>query len=152
MDSIDIRIVAQLQRDSSLSQRALADLVGLSQNALWRRLRILERDGVITGYAARIDPVKVGVGLVVFVMLRTPHHSSTWLRTFRAHIESIPAVVGFYRVSGDYDYMLKIAAADIAGYDAVYQQIIAGQELSSVTSYFSMEAIVEDRPLPLRSS
>ncbi|MER5172408.1 Lrp/AsnC family transcriptional regulator [Thioclava sp. GXIMD2076] len=149
LDHIDRRILAALQRNSNRSQRELADEVGLSQNALWRRLKLLEEAEVITGYTARIDRAAVGMGLVTFSMIRTRHHSGDWLKRFRQHLHTIPEVVGFYRISGDYDYMLKIVSEDIRAFDAVYQRITEKIELDTVTSYFSMEAIIDDGPLPL---
>jgi len=149
IDQTDARILLELQRDAGLSQRDLAERVGLSQNACWRRLRVLEESGIITGRTLRLDRAKLGLGLTVFVMIKTRHHSATWLQTFRTHVSSIPDIVDFFRIGGDYDYLLKIVTADMASYDAVYQRLIQKVELESVTSYFAMEAIEEQRPLPL---
>ncbi len=149
VDQIDRSILAQLQKDSSLSQRELADQVGLSQNACWRRLQALNASGVLRGSTARLDRDMLGLGLVVFVMLRTRHHSADWLNSFRRHVSTIPEVTDFFRIGGDYDYMLKVVTSDMTSYDAVYQRLISKVELDSVTSYFAMEAILEQRPLPL---
>lgn len=149
MDKIDTSILIELQKDASLSQRDLADRVGLSQNACWRRLKALNERGVLEGSTARIDRRKLGLDLVVFVLLRTRHHSADWLAAFRRHVLTIPEVVDFHRISGDYDYQLKVVTEDMESYDRVYQRLIAGVELDSVTSYFAMEAIAEGRPLPL---
>lgn len=146
---MDRRILRELQIESSRSQRALAEDVGLSQNALWRRLKALEASGVIKGYAARLDREAAGASLVVFSMVKTRRHSAEWLRSFRTHLESIPEVVSLYRISGDFDYMLKIVTPDIAGFDRVYQRVTEKLELEAVTSYFAMEAMIEDRPIPL---
>lgn len=148
-DQIDLRLLRELQKDASLSQRDLADRVGISQNACWRRLKALTDNGVLDGSSARVDRRKLGLSLVVFVMLRTRHHSADWLRAFRRHILTIPEVVDFHRIGGDYDYQLKVVTEDMASYDRVYQRLIEGVELDSVTSYFAMEAIAENRPLPL---
>lgn len=149
VDETDRRILRALQIDSNRSQRELAEAVGLSQNALWRRLKQLEAGGAIRGYGAKIDRAAVGLGLVVFSMVRTRHHSADWLRSFRSHLATIPEIVGFYRIGGDYDYMLKIVTEDIAAFDRVYQRITEKIELDTVTSYFTMEDILDDRPLPL---
>ena len=149
VDQIDARILLELQRDAGVSQRDLAERVGLSQNACWRRLRALESDGIIQGRTVRLNRNKLGLGLVVFVMIKTRHHSASWLQLFRTHVSSIPDIVDFFRIGGDYDYLLKIVTADMASYDAVYQRLIQKVELESVTSYFAMEAIEEQRPLPL---
>lgn len=146
-DQIDIRILEALQRDGSLSQRELAEVVGLSQNACWRRLKVLEERGVLRGRTARVDRRALGLDLVVFTMIKTRNHSAEWLATFRAHVLAIPEVVDFHRIGGEYDYMLKIVTRDMAGFDAVYQRLIAGVELDGVTSYFAMEGIAEQRPL-----
>lgn len=148
-DHIDRALLAELQRDATLSQRELADRVGLSQNACWRRLKNLQDSGLLRGSAARIDREKLGLSLVVFVMLRTRHHSAEWLQTFRRHVLTIPEVIDFHRIGGDYDYQLKVVTRDMASYDKVYQRLIEKVELDSVTSYFAMEAIAENRPLPL---
>lgn len=149
LDQIDTRILKELQKDATLSQRELADRVGLSQNACWRRLKALNENGVLIGSTARIAREKLGLTLVVFVMLRTRHHSADWLQAFRRHVLTIPEVVDFHRIGGDYDYQLKVVTEDMASYDKVYQRLIEKVELDSVTSYFAMEAIAEGRPLPL---
>ena len=149
LDQIDYRILEELQRDSAQSQRALSDRVGLSQNACWRRLKALEASGVIRNRTVVLDRTQLGVGLIVFVMVKTRHHSADWLKQFRNHVSSIPDVIDFFRIGGEYDYLLKIATRDMASYDRVYKRLIAGIELETVTSYFAMEAIEEQRPLPL---
>ncbi|AUQ59313.1 transcriptional regulator, AsnC family [Phaeobacter inhibens] len=149
LDHIDLALLRALQRDASLSQRDLAEQVGLSQNACWRRLKTLGESGLMQGTTARLDRKQLGLDLVVFVMLRTRHHSVDWLQTFRRHVLTIPEVVDFHRIGGDYDYQLKVVTEDMASYDKVYQRLIEGVELDSVTSYFAMEAIAEGRPLPL---
>ncbi len=148
-DHIDKALLRALQKDAGLSQRELADRVGMSQNACWRRLKALSDAGVLQGAAARVDRRKLGLDMVVFVMLRTRHHTSDWLATFRRHVLTIPEVVDFHRIGGDYDYMLKVVTQDMASYDRVYQRLIDKVELDSVTSYFAMEAIAEGRPLPI---
>src|SRR5690606_16926412 len=149
-DSIDRAILRALQEDASLSQRALAERVGLSQNACWRRLKRLDESGIIHGRTLRLDAGRLGLGIPVFVMVRTRHHSREWLQEFRRKVLSIPQIIDFYRIAGDYDYMLKVVAGDISVFDRVYQRLIDGIELETVTSYFAMEAIADQRPLPLR--
>ncbi|CUH89264.1 Leucine-responsive regulatory protein [Phaeobacter sp. CECT 5382] len=149
VDHIDTSILRALQQDANLSQRELAEIVGLSQNACWRRLKALTDNKVLQGSTARVDRAKLGLELVVFVMLRTRHHSADWLDHFRRHVLTIPEVVDFHRIGGDYDYQLKVVTQDMRSYDRVYQRLISGIELDSVTSYFAMETIAEGRPLPL---
>ncbi|MBS8225156.1 Lrp/AsnC family transcriptional regulator [Vannielia litorea] len=149
IDHFDSRILEQLQRDAGQSQRALAEKVGLSQNACWRRLKALEASGVIRNRTVVIDRERLGGGFVVFSLIKTRHHSADWLRQFRHHVSAIPEVIDFFRIGGEYDYLLKIVARDMAGYDDVYKRLIENIELETVTSYFAMEAIEEQRPVPL---
>ena len=145
-DRIDIFLLEALGRDGSLSQRELADRVGLSQNACWRRLKRLQDSGVLKGTASRIDFARFGLDLTVFVMIRTRHHADDWSRKFRVHVESLPEVTDFYRIGGEWDYLIKAVTAGMAGYDRFYQALIKGFDLERVTGYFSMEPILEDRP------
>lgn len=148
-DEIDARILRELQADAGQSQRELADKVGLSQNACWRRIRLMRERGLIRGQTVRLDAQALGYGLVVFAMIRTRSHSAEWLKKFRVHVSAIPDVVDFYRIGGDYDYMLKIVTRDMKSYDHVYQRLIEKLDLETVTSYFAMEAIAENRPIPV---
>lgn len=145
IDIIDRSILSALHQDASLSQRELADRVGLSQNALWRRLKRLEAAGLILGSRIKIDLALLGFDLVVFVMVRTRHHSMQWAESFRDHVARIPEVVEMHRIGGEWDYMLKVVARGMAGYDSVYRRLTTGTELETVTGYFSMETMLEDR-------
>lgn len=147
IDQIDRNILDVLQRDASLSQREVADRVGLSQNALWRRLKKLEEEGVLLGSRMRIDPTALGLDLTVFVMVRTRNHSMDWAEGFKAHVARIPQVAEMHRIGGDWDYMLKIITSGMSGYDAVYRRLTTGFELDTVTGFFSMETMLEDRPV-----
>ncbi len=149
IDQIDSSILRALQRDASQSQRDLAEKVGISQNALWRRLRLLRDSGLIKSYTVRLDAKGVGLGLTVFVMIRTKHHSQSWLDRFRREVTAIQNVVDFYRIAGDYDYILKVIAEDMNDFDRVYQRLIANLELDTVTSLITMEAVADSRDWPV---
>ncbi len=112
-------------------------------------MQALNKTGLLQVSRMRVNRQALGLDLVVFVMLRTRHHSSDWLQKSREHVQTLPEVVDFYRIGGDYDYLIKVVTHDMASYDKVYQRLIEEVELDSVTSYFAMEAIAEDRPLPL---
>ncbi|TRL35690.1 Lrp/AsnC family transcriptional regulator [Rhizobium straminoryzae] len=149
IDAIDRRLLTALQRDGSLSQRDLAEQVGLSQNACWRRLQRLQETGVIRGSQTAVDLPALGLDLTVFVMIRTRHHSREWAESFRQHVEKLPEVVDFYRIGGDWDYLLKVVTNGMRGYDAFYQKLITGFDFSTVTGFFSMEALMQNRPTDL---
>ncbi|TJZ79945.1 Lrp/AsnC family transcriptional regulator [Paracoccus hibiscisoli] len=149
LDAIDSAILRVLQRDASLSQRDVAERVGLSQNACWRRIARLKEAGIIRGQTLRLDHDRIGLGLTVFVMLRTRDHSTEWLTTFRRTVLGIENVIDVFRIAGDYDYMLKIVARDMNDFDSIYQRLIAGAALETVTSCIAMEAIADRRDLPV---
>ncbi|GAA4495600.1 Lrp/AsnC family transcriptional regulator [Gluconacetobacter tumulicola] len=149
LDHFDRALLQALQRDAGVSQRELAERIGLSQNACWRRLHALRERGLIRQQTVLLDPDSVGLGLTVFVMVRTRHHSRDWLDRFREAVVSVPNVIDFYRIAGDYDYMLKIVTTDMNAFDAIYRALIARVELDTVTSYMAMEAICDRRDLPL---
>lgn len=148
-DETDLRILSWLQRDAGLTQRDLAERVGLSQNACWRRLQRLQAAGVVRGSRAEIDLAALGLDLTVFVMLRTRHHSREWVDAFSRHVARLPEVVDCYRIGGDWDYMLKVVTRGIAGYDAFYQRLITGFDFDTVTGLFSMEGVLVNRPVDL---
>ena len=150
LDEIDHRLLSELQADASRSQRDLAEALGLSQNACWRRLGRLRDAGIIGPSRTMIDTARVGLALTVFVMIRTRHHDDRWSARFRARVDSIPEVVEFHRVGGEWDYMAKVVTGSMAGYDRLYKQLIADLDLERVTGVFSMETIFEGRPLPTR--
>ena len=148
LDEIDNRLLTLLQDDASLSQRDLAEAVGLSQNACWRRLARLRDAGVLRGSRAIVDPAAVGLHLTVFVMIRTRHHDDRWSARFRARMQAIREVVEVHRIGGEWDYMAKVLTTSMAGYDRVYKAMIADMDFERVTGVFSMETIFEGRPLP----
>ncbi len=148
-DHIDTALLRALQKDAGLSQRDLAEKVGLSQNACWRRLKALRDSGIILGETVRLDQQALGLGLTVFMMIRTRHHGKDWLDIFRREVAAIANVIDFFRIAGDYDYMLKVVARDMNDFDRVYQRLIEKVELDTVTSCITMEAIVNGRDLPV---
>lgn len=147
LDAIDAKILEVLQLDGALSQRQVADAVGLSQNACWRRIKRLTDDGVIAGYAARVAPSAIGLDLTVFVLIRTRVHNTQWSDAFLRRASSIEGVVEAHRIGGDWDYLLKVVTSSIAGYDAVYRRLTEALEFDAVTGLFSMETLFEGRPL-----
>ena len=147
IDKIDNQLLRLLQQDASLSQRELAERIGLSQNACWRRLQRLTEAGVLQGSRAVIDAGRLGLGRTVFIMLRTRHHDDAWARRFRARMESLPQITEFHRIGGEWDYMAKAVVGDMAGYDRLYKRLISDMDLERVTGVFSMETIFHGRPL-----
>jgi Lrp/AsnC family transcriptional regulator len=148
IDPMDRRILAELQRDGTLSADQLSERVGLSRNACWRRVKLMEEAGTITGRVALVDAEKLGFGLSVFILIRTTHHEPDWLKKFRDAVGTIPEIIGVYRMSGNLDYVLRARVPDVKAYDRLYQRLIAKVPLSDVSASFVMEEIKETMELP----
>lgn len=149
LDTIDRRILAELQRDGTLSVDQLSERVGLSRNACWRRVKRLDDERFIIGRVALVDADKLGLGLSVFIIVRTSSHDPDWLAKFRAAVTSFPEITGVYRMSGDLDYVLCARVADVKAYDRLYQRLIAKVPLSDVSASFVMEEIKETTVVPV---
>ncbi|MSP95576.1 MAG: Lrp/AsnC family transcriptional regulator [Alphaproteobacteria bacterium] len=149
LDSQDLAILALIQNDASRSLADIAELVHLSQNACWRRIKRLEDDGIIVKRVALLDPVKLGVGMTVFVTVRAGEHTEKWLENFSAAVRKMPEVVEFYRITGDIDYLLKLQVADIAAYDRAYKTLIRSAKLADVSASFAMEELKRSTEVPL---
>lgn len=149
IDNIDRKLLMALQRDASLSQRVLADKIGLSQNACWRRLQRLQQAGAIRGQRTELDLTRLGLDLIVMVMIKTPHHTKQWTEDFRKHVAAIPGVVDLYRIGGEWDYLIKVVTRGIKGYDTFYQRLVDGFELSVVTGHFVMEEMISGQEVAL---
>jgi Lrp/AsnC family transcriptional regulator len=149
MDAIDRKILVVLQEDASLSVAEIGSRVGLSSTPCWKRIQRLEGDGVIQKRVAVVDQAKIGLGITVFVSVETGDHSQEWLERFAKVVGAMPEVMEFYRMAGDVDYMLRVVAPDIAGYDAFYKRLIGTLPLKNVTSRFAMEKIKSTTALPI---
>ena len=149
IDDTDRRILRALQKDATQSLEALGEDVGLSRNACWRRIRALEESGVVRGRVVLLDAAKLGLGLSVFMLVRTNAHAPDWLTKFSAATREIPEITGVYRMTGDLDYLIRARVADMAGYDALYQRLIRKVPLSDVSASFVMEEIKETTDIPL---
>ncbi|MGB1033704.1 MAG: Lrp/AsnC family transcriptional regulator [Primorskyibacter sp.] len=149
IDEIDRRILRLLQVDATQSIDTLAERVGLSRNACWRRMRQMDQQGIIRARVAVVEPHAVGLGLMVLVLVRTNRHDPAWLDSFRKAIALFPEIVGAHRMAGDLDYVLRVRVSDVAGYDAFYQRFITKVDLSDVSASFVMEDLRDTTALPI---
>ncbi|NKC11871.1 MAG: AsnC family transcriptional regulator [Gammaproteobacteria bacterium] len=149
MNRADRKLLELMQSDVDLPVRKLAEKVGLSTTACWNRIRRMEEAGVITKRVALVDPARVGVGLCVFVSIRTREHSSEWLAGFAERVAAMPEVVEFYRMAGDVDYMLRVLVPDMIAFDQFYKNLIKDTSLADVTSRFAMELIKHTTAVPI---
>lgn len=149
LDGIDRKILAVLQEDATISVGQIAEHAGLSQTPCWKRIKRLEREGVIERRVTLLNRDRLGLGVTVIVAVRTAHHTDEWLQTFADGVARIPEVVEFYRMSGDIDYLLKVVARDIADYDRIYRKLTKVAPLHDVSSSFAMQEIKSTTALPL---
>lgn len=150
LDKIDRKLLAMLQKDCTLSLQALADEVNLTSTPCWKRLKRLEDEGFIRHRVALLDAEKLGLGLTAFVLIKTQCHSSEWYQQFVTSVSDIPEVMAFYRMAGEYDYLMRVQIADMKSYDRFYKRLVNSVSgLSDVTSSFAMEEIKFTTCLPL---
>jgi Lrp/AsnC family transcriptional regulator len=148
LDRQDKAILDLLQCDASRSVGELADTVGISKSACWRRLQKLEQEGVIRERVALLDQTSLDLPLTVYISVRTNQHNDKWAKRFQEVTQKIPGVLEVYRMSGDLDYLIKAVVADMPGYDHLYKELIKA-DLYDVSSSFVMETMKQTTRLPL---
>lgn len=149
LDRIDTAILDLLQHDGTLELGAIAERVGLSKAPCWRRIRRLQEAGVIRKTVALLDAEHLNVGTTVFVTVKTANHSAQWFERFLRTLNDMPEVMEIYRMSGDVDYMLRVAVPDIQGYAAVYSKLIKSGEFLDISASFALASIKHTTALPL---
>lgn len=141
LDLIDRKIVAELMRDATIPVAQIADKVGLSQTPCWKRIQKLQETGVLTGRVAIADPARLGFGLTVFVGIEAMDHSAAWRQAFAEATSVIPEILEVHRMAGEMDYLLRVAVADMASFDALYKRLTGAVPIKNLTSHFVMERI-----------
>ena len=152
LDRTDRKILSILQQDSSLAVAEVAARVGLSQTPCWRRIQRLHADGVIERTVSLVRPEAIGLGLTVFITIEALDHSPEWLDQFTAVVSAMPEVMDVYRMAGDIDYLLRVAVADMAAFDAFYRELIKAIPLKNVSSHFAMERVKSTTAYPLETA
>jgi Lrp/AsnC family transcriptional regulator len=150
LDLTDREILRLIQRDATLSLAAIAAEVGLTPTPCWKRIRRMEKEGIIAGRVTLLDPARVGLPLSVFVALEIGDHSAEWIETFARAVAAMPEVLECWRMGGDVDYLLRVAVEDMPAYDAFYRRLTAAVPgLRNVTSRFAMERVKGTTALPI---
>jgi len=149
MDSVDRKILAELQADGRLTVTELAQRAGLTVAPCHRRLRELERIGVIRGYRAIIDPAAIGLGFEVLVQVTMDREDAATITAFERGLAAIPEVRHAERLFGDPDYLLRVATAGLEAYQVLRDEKLAALPgVQKLTSTIVMKRIVDDRPYP----
>ncbi|GKX33390.1 MAG: transcriptional regulator [Rhizobiaceae bacterium MnEN-MB40S] len=149
IDDIDKKILALLQKDCTLPATEIASRVGLSATPCWRRIQKLEEEKFIRARVALLDSVMLNVDVTAFIAVRTNQHNRAWLDKFEKAVSDMDEVVDFFRLSGDIDYLIRVALPNIKAYDAFYKRLIEKVDMSDVNCMFAMETIKSTTELPL---
>ncbi|PMH40344.1 transcriptional regulator [Vibrio sp. 10N.286.49.B3] len=150
LDKTDKALLKKLQQDSTTSLAELAEAVNLTTTPCWKRLKRLEEQGIIGKKVALLDPDKLGLAFTAFVMIKTSDHSHEWYHHFVETVSPFPEVMEFYRMAGEYDYMMKVLVKDMKAFDGFYKKLVNSIDgISNVTSTFAMEPLKYTTALPI---
>ncbi len=150
LDSFDIRLLAALQTDASLTNAALAEQVGLSQSQVSRRRAALEAAGVVTGYRAILAPEKIGLTLMVFIHVALDTHSRENAKLFQRLVTESPQVIEAYALTGEADYLLKVQVKDLAALSHIVNEVLLPHPaVARVRSEIALQTLKQPSPLPL---
>ncbi len=152
LDRTDQRILAVLQEHGRMPIVELAERINLTKTPCTERIRRLERDGVIMGYRAELDPEQLGASHVVIVHVTLNQTSDNALELFNEAVKRIPEVQACYLLAGQFDYMLKIRTLDITHYRRVLGDRIGKLPgVQQTHSYVAMEIVKDDKTIAIRN-
>jgi len=147
VDKVDRKILAELQTDGRVTVTELAQRAGLTVAPCHRRLRDLERSGVIRGYRAIVNPAALGVGFEVLVQVTMDREDAATISEFERGLASIPEVRHAERLFGDPDYLIRVATAGLEAYQALRDEKLATLPgVQRLNSTIVMKRVVDDRP------
>ncbi|MBQ0755554.1 MAG: Lrp/AsnC family transcriptional regulator [Amphritea sp.] len=150
LDTFDLSILAALQKDGRLSNRGLAEKIGLSAAPCWRRLKRLEDEGYIQSYTAELAPKKVNLNVIAFALISMDNHHPDTLLSFLTIVEKCPEIQECHSVSGQCDYLLKIITRDMESYEELLNnKLLQATGIRSTSTMFSMKQPKVTRVLPL---
>jgi Lrp/AsnC family leucine-responsive transcriptional regulator len=151
MDKQDRQLLAALQSDSSVPIATLAERFGMSSSACHRRIRQLEADGLISGYAARLDPERLGLTVQAFVEITLTSQSREAMDRFETAIDSFPDILECHLMSGSADYLLRVAATSLEEFDSIHRNCLARLPgVSAMRSSFAIRTIRRWRGYPVQ--
>ena len=150
LDRIDLLLLAELQRDGRVANAELAERVHLSASACLRRVQRLERDGVIAGYRAELDPDRLGLGLHAFVRVQLRQHDPQTVEAFARSVNEWDEVVACNALTGDMDYLLQVMVRDLDHFSRFLLDRLLGQAgVEDVNSSFVLRRVKPMHGLPL---
>ena len=150
LTAVDRKILRALQEDGRMTIQAVADRVGLSASPCLRRIRQMERAGIIAGYSAVVEQKAVGLPVSVFISIRLERQRSRELDAFGAAISRWPEVMECYLMTGQFDFLLRVVCADLGAYEQFLRERLTQVEgVASIESSFSLGQVKYSRVLPL---
>lgn len=150
IDRADARLLAEVQRNGAVTSQELGEKVGLSASQAARRRQRLEALGVIRGYAARLDPGRLGLGVQAFVQVQMAAHEPTAARAFARLVAGLPEVVSAWTIAGQSDYLLRVWCRDLADLNRlVHESLLPHPSVARVQSQIVMDELKADAGLPL---
>jgi Lrp/AsnC family leucine-responsive transcriptional regulator len=150
LSAIDRKILRALQEDGRMTVQAIADGVGLSASPCLRRIRQMERAGIIAGYSATVDQKAVGLPVSVFISIKLERQRARELDAFAAAIGEWPEVMECYLMTGQFDFLLRVVCADLEAYEHFLRERLTQVEgVASIESSFSLGQVKYSRVLPL---
>lgn len=150
LDKIDLKILSALQKDGRMTKLRLAEAVNLSPTACWERLSRLEKSGVITGYAARINTAKFARRTTVLVEIMLKSHQQADFQRFEAAIMKEPSIVACDATGGGVDYILRVVADDIDAYQRLIDRLLTLElGIDRYFTYIVTKAVKEADPLAI---
>jgi len=149
MDEKDQQILRELQRNGRLSNAELAERVNLSPSPCLRRLRILEKSGVIEGYTALVNQKAYGLPVTVFIQIKLDHHSTKAAQEFERQIQGIDKIIDCHLMTGDTDYLLRVVVESLEDYEAfIRKHIHPIPSIASINTSFAYGVVKQSRVLP----
>ena len=150
LDRIDLLLLAELQRAGRQTNAELAERVHLSPSACLRRVQRLEREGVIVGYRAEVDPERLGLGLQAFVRVQLKSHDAERIAIFAEQVNAWPEVVACHALTGDMDYLLHVIVAGLEHFSRfLLDKLLAQAEVADVNSSFVLRTVKRAQALEL---
>lgn len=150
LDRYDRHILAALQDDGRISNQQLADEVGLSSAACWRRVKTLDEKGILKKYTALINPEALGYDLCVLIMVTLIRHRQDHATEFQQAVQGYPEVLQCFAVTGDADYVLRVIIQSMAAYDRfLNDKIFSLPGVSQVKSNFALREIKNETAIPI---
>lgn len=150
LDNFDRKILEHLQRDATVPVSELAERVGLSQSTCWRRINVLEQEGVIKSRVALLDAKALGIEVTVFANIKLSAHGRRSLNEFEEAIAVFPEVVECYTMSGEMDFLIRIVARDIEAYERFLRAtLLQMPSVQEVHSHIALSQVKFTTALPL---